>query len=217
MKTYGLLGVAAALAFASTSSAAVLWDDQAPGAGVTSGGNGLILNAAVDPTNAGNAVGEVVFPGTAKFMNLNGNGGGPFAITPADHGKAYTVSFDYFVPTGTTMDRLPDGSSPDLFWLEIAFNGTQDGSVGFINNNAAGSGWNTLVINGIVPAGNILNPTTNANPLMVVADGGFGAGTPNGTGSGTALFVDNFYFEIVPEPASLALLGMGGLAMLRRR
>lgn len=42
--------------------------------------------------------------------------------------------------------------------------------------------------------------------------------TPNGDNSGTAAsFIDNISVSAVPEPASLALLGLGGLLMLRRR
>ena len=35
--------------------------------------------------------------------------------------------------------------------------------------------------------------------------------------SATAGNADNAYFEITPEPCSLILLGLGGLALLRRR
>jgi hypothetical protein len=43
-------------------------------------------------------------------------------------------------------------------------------------------------------------------------------GHDEGTGSGPEVaWIDNFVIEATPEPASLALLGLGGLALVRRR
>jgi len=44
-----------------------------------------------------------------------------------------------------------------------------------------------------------------------------GGGSPTGTGGGHETLIDNIAITIVPEPGSLALLGLGGLLIARRR
>lgn len=45
----------------------------------------------------------------------------------------------------------------------------------------------------------------------------FNAATGAVSGSSSTLEIDNVSLDVVPEPGSLALLGLGGLALLRRR
>lgn len=214
--------VGAVCAANAQAATLTLWQDDDPLTAPSVPAN-LIVNtvdASVitsDPTRT--AVGEVILTGASKFVSFNP---GALPITPGSYGQDFTLSLDYFVPQGTTLDTLPDGSSPDLFWLQADANGTNIGaSVGFISNSAAGSGWNTLVLNGTVPANVGPAAVTDMTPFFVLADGGFGAGTPNGTGSGVALYVDNVRFDVgfVPEPGSFALISVGALGLLgyRRR
>ncbi len=202
----------AAIVMSGSAQAAVFYEDLDP-LTAPNAVNGLIVNTVDGVAATGDAsralVGEVVLTGGARFVGFNP---GDMAVPAALAGQDFTFTMDYFVPQGTTLDALPDGSSPDLFWLQISFDGGNNGSAGFVGGGAAGSGWNTITLTGTLPA-----TIGTINPLFVLADGGFGAGTPNGTGSGTAVYVDNFVLDIVPEPASLSLLGLGGLCVLRRR
>lgn len=111
--------------------------------------------------------------------------------------------WDYGVAIGqverrTTLDSLPGGGSPDLFYLQINFNGANSGSAGFIGAEAAGAAWNRLTLQGNIPSG-----TTTVKPLFAVADGGFGGAAPNGTGTGAAVHVDSFRFELGALSGSL--------------
>lgn len=111
--------------------------------------------------------------------------------------------WDYGVAIGqverrTTLDSLPGGGSPDLFYLQINFNGANSGSAGFIGAEAAGAAWNRLTLQGNIPSG-----TTTVKPLFVVADGGFGGAAPNGTGTGAAVHVDSFRVEVGALSGSL--------------
>lgn len=205
-----------AMAAAQSQAATIVWQDDDPLSGTSVSNNGLIVNtvdASVitsDPTRT--AVGDVIFPsGGPKFVSI-GSTDLPAPAGSDDQPLTFTV--DYFVPDTTTLDALPDGSSPDLFWLQISYDGGNNGSAGFIGAGAAGNGWNTITLNSSVPAG-----TSTIQGLMVMADGGFGAGTPNGTGVGTAVFVDNFRIEVetIPEPTSLLLLAGGALGLVARR
>lgn len=198
----------------STQAAQILWQDDDP-LTPPSVANNLIVNT-VDATGltgdaTRTAVGDVILTGAAKFVSVSS---GPLTLPAGSDDQPFTLSLDYFVPNGTTLDALPDGSSPDLFWLQIGFDGGNDGSVGFLGAGAAGSGWNTLTLNGTVP-----NGATDIQGFLVLADGGFGAGTPNGTGTGTALFIDNIRLEVdaIPEPTSFVLMAVGACGLVVRR
>lgn len=219
MKTKNFFAVLAIATFVAMSSAhadIVVYDDPDPlAAGNTA--NNIIVNTVDGFTATGDAsralVGEVILTGNTKFVGFNP---GPLPLAPELQGEDFTFTMDYFVPTGTTLDENVAGS-PDQFWLQIGFDGGNNGSAGFVGSGAAGNGWNTITLTGTLPPA--INDIT---PLFVLADGGFGAGTPNGTGSGTALYVDNFRLTVtnpIPEPSTMALgfIGVAALLVKRRR
>lgn len=209
-----LLAMASAMCVSSTQAAQVLWQDDAPLTPPSVTAN-LIVNTVdasgitADPSRT--AVGDVILTGAAKFVSVNS---GALVLPAGSDDQPFSLSLDYFVPNGTTLDALPGGSSPDLFWLQIGFDGGNDGSIGFIGAGAAGNGWNTLTLTGTVP-----NGATDIIGSLVLADGGFGAGTPNGTGTGTALFIDNIRLEVdaIPEPTSFVLMAVGACGLVARR
>lgn len=193
-----VFGVSSQLAVAGTM---VVWEDSSPLTSPSMIGGMLIVNTVDassitnDPTR--NAVGEVVFSGVNKFSNISRP---PVPVTLAMFGQTATLSVDYFVPLDTTLD---DNGSPDLFWLQMNINGVNrqdDNTAGFIGESFAGAGWRTLTLDYNIPP-----DATDLRPLIVVADGGFGSGTPNGTGEGTAFYIDNIKLEVgvVPEPPSI--------------
>lgn len=221
MNRLALLGAVACVMFASTASAAFVYSDPDPVTAPNTVAN-LIVNTidasgiTGDPSRT--AVGEVILDGANNGQKFVGFNPGPLTIPTSLHGMPYTLSVDYFIPTGTGMDSLPDGSSPDLFWLQGDFNESNVGqSAGFIGGAAAGGGWQTLTLSGTVPAATGPIPVTSVTPLFVMADGGFGAGTPNGDGVTPALYVDNFVLNIAPEPASLMLVLLGAFGLVARR
>lgn len=185
------LCVSACLLVGSTAEAVVLYESLDPGHTLPEEGgmfpSGLDLLAGFDPDDASNPVGEIVLNGSGKFANTNP---GEKILEPESLGRPFRFSADYNIPADTAFDALPDGTSPDLFWLQISFDGVNSGSAGFIGAADAGSGWNTVGFTGVIPA-----DATNFRPLLVLADGGFGDGVPNGDGATTAMYFDNFVFE----------------------
>lgn len=209
-----LFAMACAMVAAPSQAASIVWQDDDPLSGPTITNNLTVntVDASVitgDPSRT--AVGEVVLTGAAKFVSIAST---DLPLPAGSDGRDFSLSFDYFVPNNTTLDALPDGSSPDLFWGQIGFDGGNDGSAGFISAGAAGSGWGTITVTGTVPAGAV-----NVQGLMVLADGGFGSGAPNGDGTGVALYVDNFLLTVdaIPEPTSGVLLVLTACGFAARR
>lgn len=184
----------------TTGNPTDLWVDEAPLSGDSVNNSGLTVNQVSSLSATGDASfglsGEVVLTGQTKFGNISP---GTLAVDPSYRGTGYELTVDYFVPPGTTLDSLPGGGSADVFYVQINFNGVNTASAGFVGSDAAGSGWQTITLTGTVP-GN----ANNAQPFFIVADGGFGAGTPNGTGSGVALYIDNLRFTVDAGSSSSA-------------
>ena len=117
-------------------------------------------------------------------------------------GQEITISFDargsYAVPGGVAFAE---------FFSELSGGGTS-------KNEILGGG--PLAINGDPNVWTTFNFTTTAGPDV---SGGvtLQLGATNGPGNPTTMWYDNVSVSVVPEPSSLALLGLGGLAAFRRR
>lgn len=162
--------------------------------------------------DAGNGFDFVI--GAASNVNLNGlkgNIGGTFtvgAITIAGPVQTAPVS-------GTGTFSIFDGTNTltaDLVWQDVFTFGTQSGlNVNGNTNitNVSYSGSNA----GLIELANSVNRTVTVSTQFIpgltltqlMTQGATNANTYSGT------------FNAVPEPASIAMLGMGALALLRRR
>ncbi len=164
----------------------VLWDDSNPLSGDSNGNSGFNVNTVDGLAATGDAtrgsVGQVILTGNTRYGNISP---GELPIASQYRGTGYELRFDYFVPVNTTLD------APDSLYGQINFNGNNTDSAGFVGQNVAGSGWNTITVTGTVP-GN----ANNAQPFIILADGGFGAFPPNGNGSGTAFYIDNLTLTV---------------------
>lgn len=126
-------------------------------------------------------------------------------ISAADLGATYTFEFDYkassqFGPTGTaTTGAFIKVLDPSNGYAQVAFPNTVTTSASgttWIENSAInitiGSGW----------AGHILQ---------------FGFINNSTNYQGTGMYYDNISFGVVPEPTGLLALGLGALALGRKR
>lgn len=186
------------------SNPLTIWQDNDPLGSESVLGSSLSVNTVSGAAATGDSsralVGEVILEGTNRYGNING---GTIDVAPEYRGTGFLLSIDYFVPIGTTLDSLPDGSSEDVFYVQLNVNGVNTASAGFISgDDAAGDGWQTVTLSGTLP-GN----TSNVLPFFIVADGGFGGAAPNGNGSGTAVYIDNIELTIGLVPGSGAGAG----------
>ena len=170
-------------------STVTLWFDPAPlsGASTTSGLTVTTVDSggATGDSSRGQ-IGAVAMNGQAQFSNVNS---GRFDLDASYRGAGYRLTVEYFIPTDTTFD------DPDRLYLQMNFNRENSATAGFIGLDGAGTGWNTVTLDGTVP-----NNAITATPLFIIRDGA-GTEPPNGTGSGVAVYIDDITFTIdVPNP-----------------
>lgn len=173
---------------------ATLWVDTAPLSGASQTSSGIFVttvNGAVTGDSSRGSIGQVAYTGNGdRYSNINP---GDIPIDPQYRGTDYSYQIDYFIPPGTTLD------GPDFLYLQINFDGVNSGSAGFKGDEDAGDGWGSIVLSGTVP--------TSANvvrPVVVLADGGNNAATPNGSSAGVAYYLDNISFTIGLPSSTMA-------------
>lgn len=213
-----LTSLAAAAALAAGSA-------QASPVSIDFGTGPLASGAASNPANLPGGAG---LPGqTGSWLSLDGSSG----ELSLDTGSG---AFNWNTSSGTFKDHsAPDSKNTDplrrdYFYLDSS--GQTSSTISWsLTGLVDGAAYNLVFFGDYVPTTGSLaitgynsgNPVTqdangDYNFQNVVATGGQIAGTFTIV-SGSNSAVAGLQFQSVPEPASLALLGLGGLAFLGRR
>ncbi len=188
--------------------------------------------------NASNMNGMVFDTGFQPDFHIitrRGNAGGDkFDMNFADlNGGVFSEFLDVF--GGTQQGAATTGTGPaNSVGIGVGFNGSNAAGIGGNFNNAANAADAIAVQTGLELEIDLADLGNPAGPIKVMAFitnsnhdwasnqflGGLAAGTdqlgPAIVGADMNQFPGDQYF-LIPEPASLALVGLGGLAMLRRR
>ena len=122
----------------------------------------------------------------------------------------YNLQFIVQAPDGTTG---PINGSPDQL-LEVHVPITLSSSVSGVQHFSGDMSMGT-VTGGSLATWQTYSSAADFNSLHVAGD--FGNPGPYGQVAGATLDINNLVVSVVPEPASLSLLGLGALALLRRR
>jgi hypothetical protein len=200
-----------------------------------------VLLAVVVPAGA-----EVVFERNFNDGNalvgfgFDGSGGGTLEVTEGigtgagpDGTDSLHVTADASAATGWWVQNyntnwvgytLPTMEPGEFMQVSLDAKGSEAASMKFALQDTDGSAatqslsltteWQTLTIR--------VDEMTDYSTMIADFNGGFltfGTGINQGWGfdAGNEYWVDNVMLEVVPEPATMALLGLGGLAVLRRR
>lgn len=218
------LVAAAALGSASTGYGVVLYDFESGIGGVSNGAGFGFASSSVAWENSG--IGAT--SGTGSLRATDADGGGTFAwvavinvnATPANvaafaaasaNPSNYTLEFD----VTTHASTMPDWTNfVNGFVVINSQNGSFDQSTATTWNFSGTDTWGTQ------HASVSFADLENAN---AAAHGGnwFELGfSLNGdwpSASAGSIYIDNIQLNAVPEPASVALMGLSGLALLARR
>jgi len=115
--------------------------------------------------------------------------------------------------TTTFVDWYPNGAYTDSkvinTWSNLSFNVTT--TAGSTDLTMA---WSGVKADGTTPYSYTVLSYSDTSAGRYTGGSGLGLGL-KGAGAGNGYFVDNI--QVVPEPACLSLLALGGLALLRRR
>lgn len=177
-------------------------------------------NFDVDDTSGGDVGG---LTGWQTFNNVFNSSQSAPALSPDNVMKAFGTAGafqDFAASEGQVWnggafvmnfsgDALQPGqiAAVNIEWLDAGGNQISFITNGTFDSTAPQDVWTQQTITGTAPAG-------TATARLTLITGPFDAAA--GPGGGAA-FYDNAFFEQIPEPGSLALVSLGGLALLRRR
>lgn len=231
---FGSLALSLALtsaAYAQSDGPFLVWDDTRPGAWIEISGSGTPLGLGDDgEVDITTTVGNNVFaPGVARVGN---NGAVRFAGAGTQLGfvNAAIPSVANFNLDSQVLDLFwddIDSDTGDVYWQEIGgtlivqwddrpfFSNTPDHITAQLQVHTSGSVVAQFLYQDVEGA----RPGGGVSATIGYQDGGVGWGdlqwsfdTGGAVSNGTVLSLVK-----VPEPASLILLGLGGLALIRRR
>lgn len=199
------------------------------------GGAGGGIGTAL-PTFAGGANGTIqITNGELHNNQMNDNQYGFFRVIPTTPGVTYTLGADWRNPTGigasnnwvelnwidtgdanadntagltqiiNNLNGWPSGAQPGQLYKKDTFAG--------VHPKGATSAWTETLGPGLEYT--IFSGRRNRNSAVAVASGNRTVIFMKSGHSGVSTFYDNISF--IPEPATLSLLALGGLAILRRR
>lgn len=163
-------------------------------------------------------------------------GGGEFAVF-ADDGNPLPSSdpadYTFYIDVKVTGNSIPTPVPFTVYQFNDNYDTEQgeDGNGDTVVNGA--ENWNSTLAPVLVDGAGYVTSSYTLDSGAIGADSGvttptfdptvslqwrfaFGAGE-FGFDGGNSLHIDNIRLEVVPEPASMALLGVGGLMMMLRR
>lgn len=163
------------------------------------GNNVFTLSSVVGPPNTGD-----------NFLKLFGNfDSGVFQQFAATPGQIWNGGVWMYNPTGGDQLANEQVGAVNIEWMQA--DGTTNSAITpFISNGTFDSSsptdrWTLQTITGAAPADAAFARLTLITGSSM---GGAGGGAPR---------FDDAFFEVIPEPGSAALLGLGALGLIARR
>ncbi|MBS1720597.1 MAG: PEP-CTERM sorting domain-containing protein [Armatimonadetes bacterium] len=156
-----------------------------------------------------------------RIYDSTGAGGGPGTVLAAVSFNPISIAANsYSIVTGNMTPNniaLPSGT----FWFGIVYDSVGSGGAGNTGATAAQvAGMGQVVFNGgptIGSSANQIFTTTAAGSATVSFASNSPAGTIGGFVGGSPVANMGIKITVVPEPATMTALALGGLALLRRK